>query len=284
MRIVSSLPNENMPSAKGGVGRVTLVGAGTGDPDLLTIKALRALQSADVILFDDLVSDEILQLARTEARRMLVGKRGGRRSCRQDNINATMITLAKAGHHVVRLKSGDPMIFGRGGEEMTALRAEGIAVAIVPGVTSALAMAATCGVSLTHRDHAQSVRFVTAHNRQGTLPDDLDWASLAQPRTTTIFYMGGRMSGKLSRRLIREGASPATPVVIVSALTRRNETRVLCNLRDLAKGIVAFDLDQPILIGVGKVFADVETGVSFMFEHAGAAMSNAQQVQMENAS
>lgn len=217
MRIVSSLPNENVPAAKGGAGRVTLVGAGTGDPDLLTIKAWRALQSADVILFDDLVSDEILQLARVEARRMLVGKRGGRRSCRQDDINETMIALAKAGHHVVRLKSGDPMIFGRGGEEMTTLRAEGVAVTVVPGVTSALAMAATCGVSLTHRDYAQSVRFVTAHNRQGTLPDDLDWASLAQARTTTIFYMGGRMSGELSRQLIREGASPATPVVIVSA-------------------------------------------------------------------
>lgn len=279
MRIVSSLPNDNVSVSKGVAGRVTLVGAGTGDPDLLTIKALRALQSADVILFDDLVSDEILQLARVEARRMLVGKRGGRRSCRQDDINATMITLAKAGHHVVRLKSGDPMIFGRGGEEMTALRAEGIAVTVVPGVTSALALAATCGVSLTHRDHAQSVRFVTAHNRQGALPDDLDWASLARVRSTTIFYMGGRMSGDLARRLIREGASPATPVVIVSSLTRKNEARVVCNLRDLAKGIIAFDLDQPILIGVGQVFAEVNADVSSMFEHAGALTNDVPDVQ-----
>ncbi|MFZ3035135.1 MAG: uroporphyrinogen-III C-methyltransferase [Parvibaculum sp.] len=281
MRIVSSLPSEDISMSKGGPGRVTLVGAGTGDPDLLTIKALRALQSADVILFDDLVSDEILDLARSEVRRMLVGKRGGRLSCKQDDINATMIKLAKAGHHVVRLKSGDPMIFGRGGEEMAALRAEGIAVTVVPGITSALAMAATCGVSLTHRDRAQSVRFVTAHNRQGALPDDLDWVSFARAHTTTIFYMGGRMSGELSRRLMREGASPATPVVIVSALTRRNETRVLCNLRDLAKGIIVFDLDQPILIGVGQVFADAKIGVSFMFEHAGSTMNDAQNTQME---
>ncbi len=276
MRIVSSLPNRMSHGAKNAVGHVTLVGAGTGDPDLLTIKALRALQAAEVILFDDLVSDEILQLARTEARRMLVGKRGGRRSCRQEDINAMMITLAKAGHHVVRLKSGDPMIFGRGGEEMAALRAEGIAVSVVPGVTSALAMAATCGVSLTHRDHAQSVRFVTAHNRQGVLPEDLDWRSLAQPRTTTIFYMGGRTSGILSRRLIGEGALPATPVVIVSSLTRVNEVRLLCNLRDLAKGIVVFDTDQPVLIGVGKVFADTGAGASAMYEHAGAALSEIQ--------
>ena len=271
MRIVSSLLNENMPSAKGGVGRVTLVGAGagTGDPDLLTIKALRALQNADVILFDDLVSDEILQLARKEAKRMLMGKRGGQRSCRQSDINSTMIALAKAGHHVVRLKSGDPMVFGRGGEELSELRAAGIPVSVVPGITSALAMSATLGVSLTHRDHAQSVRFVTAHNRQGVLPEELDWPSLAHPRTTTIFYMGGRLANVLSRRLIVEGASASTPVAIVSALSRQNEARVICNLRDLARGIVTLDIKQPVLIGVGQVFSEVNTDVSYLFEHAG---------------
>ena len=268
MRIVSSLLNNTEVERKK-IGQVTLVGAGTGDPDLLTIKALRALQNADVILFDDLVSDEILQLARKEAKRMLMGKRGGQRSCRQSDINSTMIALAKAGHHVVRLKSGDPMVFGRGGEELSELRAAGIPVSVVPGITSALAMSATLGVSLTHRDHAQSVRFVTAHNRQGVLPEELDWPSLAHPRTTTIFYMGGRLANVLSRRLIVEGASASTPVAIVSALSRQNEARVICNLRDLARGIVTLDIKQPVLIGVGQVFSEVNTDVSYLFEHAG---------------
>lgn len=271
MRTVLSPPNSHRPIAKGAAGEVILVGAGTGDPNLLTIKALRALQRADVILFDDLVSDEILQLARNEARRMLVGKRGGRRSCRQEEINATMIALARAGHRVVRLKSGDPMIFGRGGEEIAALRAAGIPVSVVPGITSALALAATMGVSLTHRDHAQSVRFVTAHNRNGYLPDDMDWRALAHPRATTVFYMAGRMASTLSRRLMVEGALPNTPVAVASALTRQNEKRMACMLIDLAKGVVDMDLDQPILIGVGEVFAELDDTTSFMFEHAGAS-------------
>lgn len=270
--------------AKEAIGQVTLVGAGTGDPDLLTLKALRALQLADVILFDDLVSSEILQLARRESRRMLVGKRGGRKSCRQEDINATMIKLAKAGHHVVRLKSGDPMIFGRGGEELEAIRAEGIPVYVVPGVTSALAMAATLGVSLTHRDHAQSVQFVTAHSRQGILPDDLDWDSLARSKTTTIFYMGGRTAVDLAHRLIKEGASSVMPVAIVSCLSRKNETRALCTLRDLAAGDVQLDLDQPILIGVGQVFAEVNTNMTFMFEHACVTLDDLAKVDIRSVS
>jgi uroporphyrin-III C-methyltransferase/precorrin-2 dehydrogenase/sirohydrochlorin ferrochelatase len=142
-------------------GRVTLVGAGPGDAELLTIKAMRALQRADVILFDDLVSDEVLELARREAKRMLVGKRGGRQSCRQEDINDLVIKLARQGKHVVRLKAGDPTIFGRAGEEIAVLRQAGIAVEIVPGVTAALGAAARLGVSLSHRVHAQSVRFRT---------------------------------------------------------------------------------------------------------------------------
>lgn len=173
-------------------GRVTLVGAGPGDAELLTLKAVRALQAADVILFDDLVSDDVLELARREAKRMLVGKRGGRESCRQEDINDMMVSLAKAGKHVVRLKGGDPMIFGRAGEEIVRLEAEGIPVAVVPGITAALALASSLGVSLTHRDCARSVRFVTGHGRKGGLPRDIDWQAIADPKTTTIFYMGGR--------------------------------------------------------------------------------------------
>ncbi|MEP0323779.1 siroheme synthase CysG [Bauldia litoralis] len=238
-------------------GRVTLVGAGPGDAELLTLKAVRALQSADVILFDDLVSDDVLELARREAKRMLVGKRGGRESCRQEDINATMIALAKAGKHVVRLKGGDPMIFGRAGEEIERLRANGIPVSIVPGITSALAMASSLGVSLTHRDCAQSVRFVTGHSRKGELPKDVDWRAIADPTATTIFYMGGRTAGEIASCLMANGASPATPVVVARAISRPAEKRWTGRLADLAEGMRTIGYDEPVLIGVGKVFNSV---------------------------
>ena len=156
---------EGAPSERGG--RVILVGAGPGDAGLMTMNAVRALQGCDVILFDDLVSDDVLELARREAKRISVGKRGMRESCRQEDITALMIQLAKAGRTVVRLKSGDPSVFGRSGEEIAALRAEGIFVEVVPGITSASAMAARLGISLTHRDHAQVVSFMTGHSRDG---------------------------------------------------------------------------------------------------------------------
>ena len=239
------------------IGRVTLVGAGPGDAGLLTLKAVRALQAADVILFDDLVSEEVLELARREAKRMLVGKRGGRTSCKQEDINATMIQLAKAGKHVVRLKSGDPMIFGRAGEEIACLKQHGIAVDVVPGITSASAMAARLGVSLTHRDHAQAVRFITGHSRQGSLPADIDWHDLAHSRTTTIFYMGGRTASQIRMRLLEAGMNADTPVAVVSAVTRSNEERWGGRLDDLASAVVQMGVDNPILIGVGHVFSEM---------------------------
>jgi len=171
-------------------GEVTLVGAGPGDPDLLTIKALKALQQAQVVLFDDLVSAEILQLVNQTARCISVGKRGGRDSCRQSDINALMQQLALAGHRVVRLKCGDPSIFGRAGEELAELRAVGIKTAIIPGITAATAMAVQLQITLTHRAHAQSDRFVTGHARNGQLPAHLDWSSMARADNTSIFYMG----------------------------------------------------------------------------------------------
>ncbi len=162
-------------------GHVTLVGAGPGDAELLTLKAVRALQSADVILFDDLVSAEVLELARREAKRMPVAKRGGRESCRQEDLNDTMLALAKSGKRVVRLKSGDPMIFGRAGEEIAFLERHGISCDVVPGIAAPSAMAASLGISLTHRNHAQPVRFVTGHSRQGLLPDSVDRTALVDP-------------------------------------------------------------------------------------------------------
>jgi len=238
----------------GGNGRVTLVGAGPGDAELLTLKAVRALQSADVILFDDLVSDDVLELARREAKRMLVGKRGGRDSCRQDDINALMVTLARQGRHVVRLKSGDPMIFGRAGEEIAELERNGIPVSVVPGITSALAAASRLGVSLTHRDHAQSVRFVTGHSRHGDLPSDFDWRGLADPATTLVFYMGGRTASRIASRLIDEGLATSTPVSLVAAVSRAEERALVCRLGELASGGIAVPFEAPVLIGIGQVF------------------------------
>ncbi|MBW8285584.1 MAG: siroheme synthase CysG, partial [Rhizobium sp.] len=238
-------------------GRVTLVGAGPGDAELLTLKAVRALQAADVILFDDLVSQEVLELARREAKRLLVGKRGGRESCKQQDINDMMVRLAKAGKRVVRLKSGDPMVFGRAGEEIARLEAEGIPVDVVPGITAASAMASRLGLSLTHRDHAQSVRFVTGHSRDGSLPKDMNWSSLADPRTTNIFYMGGRTATLIARRLMAEGASPATPVIIVSNVSRPAERQWRGTLSDMERGIAIIGHDDPVLIAVGGSLAAV---------------------------
>ena len=239
----------------GGEGRVTLVGAGPGDAEFLTLKAVRALQSADVILFDDLVDDAVLELARREAKRLLVGKRGGRESCRQEDINEMMVNLARQGKHVVRLKSGDPMIFGRAGEELARLQRENIPAAVVPGVTSASAMAARLGVSLTHRDRAQSVRFVTGHSRHGKLPETVDWAGLNDPATTTVFYMGARMSGQIRNRLLDEGLSPHTPAVAVSGIASVDEARWQGTLETLARGVEGLGLERPVLIGIGRVFA-----------------------------
>ena len=252
-RAFGKAPGEALCSA----GRVTLVGAGPGDPELLTLKAVRALQSADVILFDDLVSDEVLELARREAKRMLVGKRGGRQSCRQDDINDLMIKLAKQGKHVVRLKSGDPMIFGRAGEEIERLDLERIAVSVVPGITSGIALASELGVSLTHRNSAHSVRFVTGHSRAGRLPEDLDWKGLADPETTVIFYMGGRTAAQIAERLIREGLSEATPAVIATGVSRKEGSRIYMSLGDLK--VTSPDSPRgPVLIGIGEVFKQRE--------------------------
>jgi uroporphyrin-III C-methyltransferase / precorrin-2 dehydrogenase / sirohydrochlorin ferrochelatase len=242
-------------SATSQTGRVTLVGAGPGDAELLTLKAVRALQAADVILFDDLVSDEVLELARREAKRMMVGKRGQRESCAQGDINALMVQLAKQGKRVVRLKSGDPMIFGRAGEEIAELVAQGITVDVVPGITAALAVASSLGVSLTHRDHAQSVRFVTGHTRDGELSDGLDWNGLADPATTLVLYMGGRTSPAIATRLMARGLASSTPVVVVSGATRPEETRWFGDLAGLAGGSGLPAQGLPVLIGIGRAFA-----------------------------
>lgn len=233
-------------------GRVTLVGAGPGDAELLTVKAVRALQSADVILFDDLVSDEVLELARREAKRMLVGKRGGRKSCRQEDINQMMLTFAKKGKHVVRLKSGDPMIFGRAGEEIAMLERAQIPVSVVPGISAGLALAARLGVSLTHRDFAQSVRFVTGHSRQGKLPGNLNWQQISDPACTNVFYMCRRTLTEMVEQLVQYGMMPDTPCVIAASLARADEQIWRGCLGDVAKGAAQFGYDAPTLFAIGN--------------------------------
>ena len=190
---------------QGGRGCVALVGAGPGDPELITLKALRVLQAADVVLYDDLVAPEIIGMARREAARIAVGKRGYRASCKQDDIVARLVALAQEGKRIVRLKGGDPCVFGRANEEIAALTAAGIPVEVVPGITAALGAAASLKLSLTERERARRIQFITAHAHNGRLPDDIDWASICDPRAATAVYMGLRTLEALSQRLLRPG-------------------------------------------------------------------------------
>lgn len=241
-----------------GRGRVTLVGAGPGDPDLLTIKALHAIETADVILFDALVSNAILDLASSRSKLICVGKRGGRPSCRQEHINELMVEYATAGKHVVRLKSGDPAVFGRAGEEMSYLMAAGLEAQIVPGITAASAMAAAFGISLTHRNHAKSVRFVTGHSKNGGLPEDLDWRAIADPSATTVFYMAAPLAREISKRLIACGMPEDTPVGLASSLSRDNQKIARCKLSALESAVTTFDRFEPLVLGIGTVYAEIE--------------------------
>jgi uroporphyrin-III C-methyltransferase / precorrin-2 dehydrogenase / sirohydrochlorin ferrochelatase len=237
-------------------GSVILVGAGPGDPELLTLRAVRALQSADVILFDHLVSAEILDFARREAKKMLVGKTGHAPSCKQDDINALMVSLAKAGRRVVRLKGGDPMIFGRADEEIAACRAAGIAIDVVPGVTAAQAAASRLKVSLTRRAQARRVQYITGHGRDGELPDDIDWTNLADPAVTTIVYMPVKTLPALVAKACAAGLDPATPAVAVAQATRADERRIASNIADLPARLAAEAPSGPVVVMIGSVFAD----------------------------
>jgi uroporphyrin-III C-methyltransferase len=238
-------------------GAVWLVGAGPGDPELLTIKALKALQAADVVVHDGLVSDEIIALAPAAARRISVAKRKSRHSYSQDEINRMLVAFALEGLTVVRLKGGDPFIFGRGGEELEAARAAGVACHVVPGVTAALAAGASAGAPLTHRGAAQAVTFVTGHAAQGGEPD-LDWASLAKPNQTVVIYMGLSQAAPIAGRLMAAGRAGATPALIVENASRADERRVVTTLTGLAEA--AARLSGPALLIVGEAMALAEAG------------------------
>jgi uroporphyrin-III C-methyltransferase/precorrin-2 dehydrogenase/sirohydrochlorin ferrochelatase len=236
-------------------GRVTLVGAGPGDPELLTLKGLRALTAADVVLFDDLVPAAVLDLARREATRINVGKRGYAPSVKQEEITALLVSLGKEGKNVVRLKGGDPMIFGRANEEIRAIREAGLAVDVVPGVTAALAAAAALGVSLTNRDTARRVQFVTAHTSDGRFPEDIDWRALADARATTAVYMGNRTLPALSRRLVAEGLDPATPAFLIERASTPQERVIAGTIADLPAKAGEATLSGPCLVLLGATLA-----------------------------
>jgi uroporphyrin-III C-methyltransferase/precorrin-2 dehydrogenase/sirohydrochlorin ferrochelatase len=244
------------PTPAANSGSVILVGAGPGDPELLTLRAVRALQSADVILFDDLVAPDILDFARREAKKMLVGKTGHAPSCKQDDINALMISLAKAGRRVVRLKGGDPMIFGRADEEIAACRAAAIAVEVVPGITTAQGAASRLLVSLTRRGKARRVQYLTGHGRDGKLPADIDWASVADPAVTTVVYMPSKTLPELVANAVQAGLDPATPAVAVERATRADERVIAATIADLPARLAAEALSGPVIVMIGRALAD----------------------------
>ena len=232
-------------------GHVALVGAGPGDPELLTLKALRALSDADVILHDRLVSDGVLELARRDAVKICVGKAPGG-GASQEHINARLIEHARAGRRVVRLKGGDPFIFGRGGEELEALARAGISYSVIPGITAASACAAYAGIPLTHRDHAHSVSFVTGHGDEGHEPD---WRSLAAQRATAVFYMGLMRLEHIVAQLTAHGAPPDRPAALIAQGSLPRQRVVLATLASIAGAVRAAGIESPALLVVGEVAA-----------------------------
>lgn len=237
---------------------VALVGAGPGDPDLLTVKAVRLLHEADVVVFDRLVSDAILELVPAGTTRIFAGKAAGRHHMDQDGINALLVSLARAGHRVVRLKGGDPFVFGRGSEEAEHLARHGIAFEVVPGITAASGVSAYAGIPLTHRGLATGVRCVTGHAREGE-PLDLDWAGLADPDTTLVIYMGLGSLATICGELLRAGLDGATPAAAVQDGTTPGQRRVLSTLAALPGAVSAARLEPPALVVVGRVVSLAET-------------------------
>jgi uroporphyrin-III C-methyltransferase/precorrin-2 dehydrogenase/sirohydrochlorin ferrochelatase len=230
-------------------GRVSLVGAGPGDPDLLTFKAMRALQEADVIVADRLVSSEILERARRDAERILVGKTPGRPSPSQAEINAILLREARSGKHVVRLKGGDPFVFGRGGEELATLHAAGIAVEVVPGISAAMGCAAAIGLPLTERDERRSLTLLTGHASDGLA--EHDWAALARPGQMLAIYMGVGAAGHIQARLLAAGMDPETLVTMVENGTLPAQKLALTSIGQLTEGIIDAAIKGPAMILVG---------------------------------
>ena len=231
---------------------ISLVGAGPGDPDLLTLKAWRLLGSADALVYDRLVSPEILDLVPAGAARIDVGKQTGNHPVPQNEINDTLVRLARGGRKVVRLKGGDPFMFGRGGEEALALAEAGIPFEVVPGITSAQGTAARLKIPLTHRGIAGSVRYLTGHCRAGAALD-FDWEGLSDPNTTLVIYMGLANIREITAQLMAHGLDPETPAMAVASATRPDQTQLVSTLGRLAAQARAADLNSPVLFIIGEV-------------------------------
>ena len=232
-------------------GKVWLVGAGPGDPELLTVKAARLITQADALVYDNLVGDGIVELARHDARRIYAGKESSKHTMPQDAINQLLVDLAREGLSVVRLKGGDPFIFGRGGEELETLVASGIPFEVVPGVTAAAGCGAYSGFPLTHRDHAQAVTFVTGHLKDHSV--NLDWPALARPNQTVVFYMGIGGAAEICRQMINHGLPSMTPAAVVRNGTLPDQQTLLGTLGTLPHRIADSGIKPPALIVVGSV-------------------------------
>ncbi|MEO7494136.1 MAG: uroporphyrinogen-III C-methyltransferase [Massilia sp.] len=245
-------------------GKVSLVGAGPGDPDLLTLKAVKAIAAADVLLVDDLVNPEVLTHAKSSARIVPVGKRGGCKSTPQAFIERMMVAEAKAGLHVVRLKGGDPFIFGRGGEEREHLMAEGIEVEIVNGISSGLAAPASIGVPLTHRDWSSGAIFVTGHAREdGAAPGEArvpDWALLAKTGMTLVIYMGIARCRQIQSALLAGGKAGSTPVAVVRSATGAGQSQLITTLDRLVDDLAGSGIGSPSIIVIGDVVRCANAG------------------------
>lgn len=247
----AALPHLDLPPLRGG--EVWLVGAGPGDPGLLTLHALHAIRSADVIVHDALVGERVLGLARTGAVLDYAGKRGGRPSCTQGAITERLIGDARRGRRVVRLKGGDPFVFGRGAEEALALEAAGVPFRIVPGVTAGIGGLAYAGIPVTSRDTNHAVTFVTGHGEKGRLPDDLDWAALAKGAGVLVFYMGLRTAGAIAGALMAHGRPADEPAAIVSRASTSAQSVIETTLGTLAEDLARAEPSAPALIVVGEV-------------------------------
>ncbi len=233
------------------IGKVYLVGAGPGDPELLTVRAARLLASCDVLVYDYLVSPDILALTSPDAQRIYVGKQAGNHTLPQEEINTLLVRLAKQGHNVVRLKGGDPYIFGRGGEEAEELVESGVCCEVVPGITAASGISACTGMPLTHRDHARSVVFTTGHLKDGSV--DLDWPALARPFQTLVIYMGIGALDIICQQLISHGLGPDTPAAVVRKGTTREQVTLISSVGALPADVQAAAIKAPALIIIGAV-------------------------------